>query len=495
MFDILKKINADYLLVNSTNEYLVEYSDLSENARYDVTGFTGSVGDALITRDIIYLFVDGRYHQQADNEVKSGIKVVHLKNGVSQDNEIIKLIADNSKFAVVSKKVSQLRLENFKKNLGKKNVDIVLLENDLINNNTVKCNQKNIKINCKPRKIKMTEPCVVTNPEEVSYLTGLRNFEKDYSSKIYAKLFIDNDDVKMFTSNKEFEMFINNYDGKIIVDKATINAYDYSLIKNPVHKKSVVKEAKSVKTKQELECYKKAFENTDKTMSAIRNFINENEGLSEYDIAQKLRQEFIKYGAKNLSFKSIVAINRNSALAHYSKNSKDIKLKNGDIVLIDCGAYYENGYATDITRVFVKGEPSELQKKVYTTVLKVFLNCYNAKFKTGAEYDELAHKILDNAISGFSFSHGLGHGIGINVHENPPMLNKSGKSTIKDNMTFTIEPGLYNSDYFGVRLENSCYKSGGEIHSFVTMGFERKLIKMELLTEQEKKWLKEFKLL
>ena len=67
---LLQDLGVDYLLVNSTNKYLVEYSELSENARYTLTGFTGSTGDALVTEDGIYLFVDGRYHTQADNEVK-----------------------------------------------------------------------------------------------------------------------------------------------------------------------------------------------------------------------------------------------------------------------------------------------------------------------------------------------------------------------------------------------------------------------------------------
>ena len=67
---ILEKYKIDYLLVNSTNEYLVEYPSLSENARYTLTGFSGSTGDALIAQDKIYLFVDGRYHTQADLEAK-----------------------------------------------------------------------------------------------------------------------------------------------------------------------------------------------------------------------------------------------------------------------------------------------------------------------------------------------------------------------------------------------------------------------------------------
>ena len=115
----------------------------------------------------------------------------------------------------------------------------------------------------------------------------------------------------------------------------------------------------------------------------------------------------------------------------------------------------------------------------------------------GFEIDALAHSILDNKIEGFTFGHGLGHGIGINVHEAPPNLsqNEIAKTQIVDGMTFTIEPGLYNPEHFGVRLENSCYMECGKIHSFVKMGYEGKLINYYLLDEQEKEWLKDFKIL
>ena len=203
-----------------------------------------------------------------------------------------------------------------------------------------------------------------------------------------------------------------------------------------------------------------------------------------------------------MSFKSIVAKDKNSALAHYSKCSKDEILKDGSLVLIDCGAYYEQGLATDITRVFVKGKPSELQRKVYTTVLKMFLNAYNYESQDGKyvgyNIDELARKIYsENEIDGFEFNHGLGHGIGVSVHEYPPNLSKNemAKIEIKDNMCFTIEPGLYNEKHFGIRLENSCYMKKGKITSLVHMNYEKKLIDFSMLNEQEKEWLNEFEVL
>lgn len=494
MRELLKQLKIDYLLVNSTNEYLVEYSELYENARYTLTGFSGSTGDALITADNIYLFVDGRYHIQAEQEARAGITVVKLQLGQRQDDEIRKLISKRKTLGIVAKKVSQARLESFK---GYK---IKLLDFDPINNHTE--SQVAPFIEAFPaKKYKPKKTTFITNLEEVSYLTGYRDFTKDYTSKIWAKMVI-NGDLILFTDNKACEDYLKNFKGELVVDKNSINAYDYSLIKKPIHKTSEIKLMKSIKTEEELNAYKNAFEKTDKALMAVRTYIEQNDNISEADIACRLRYEFRKTGAKSLSFKSIVAINQNSALAHYSKNSQTIKLKDGDLVLIDCGAYYDSGLATDITRVFVKGNPSELQRTVYTTVLKAFLNCYNfnqqqSENASGFEIDSLAHSILDNKLDGFTFGHGLGHGIGINVHEAPPALNHSeiAKLPLLDGMCFTIEPGLYNSEHFGVRLENSCYRKDGKIHSFVKMGYEGKLIDFNLLTEQEKEWLKEFEIL
>lgn len=489
--ELLEKLELDYLLVNSTNEYLTEYSALSENARYTLTGFSGSTGDALLTKDGIYLFVDGRYHEQADREVFENIRVVKLQLGQTQDDEIRKLISPDKVLGIVAKKVSQSRLEAFG------GYTIKLLLEDPINDTTEF--HKTIPERAFEGKDYMPEiPTLITNLEEVSYLTGLRDFSQDGSSKIWAKMFIDtNGSGKLFLSEYECLNFLLHYDGELCVDKNSISALDYSLVKHPVNKVSDIKLMKSIKSNEEIEAYKDAFQKTDKTVMAIRDYIEKNENLSEFDIATKLRELFIKFGAKSLSFKSIVAINEHSALAHYAKNDKQTVLKNGDLVLIDCGAYYESGLATDITRVFVKGEPSENQKRVYTQVLKSFLNCFNSTLDTGFEIDEVAHKMLDNVIDGFVFTHGLGHGIGINVHEAPPALNKSeiAHTKIQNGMCFTIEPGLYNPDCFGIRLENSCYMKNNKIHSFVKMGYEKKLINFDMLTEQEKKWLENFTLL
>lgn len=503
--EFMNKQGVKYLLVNSTNKYLEEYTSLEENSRYFLTDFSGSTGDVLVTPEKIMLFVDGRYHIQADLEVDHDVvTVVKLQTGQVFLDELVKNIPAGEVLGIFAKKNSQKRVEYLQeKGVALKYFDIDPLDKNIQYDNSNIVQVDGLSIEEKIKNINCDGAVLITNLEEVSYLFNLRDFSKNYSTKIRGKAVILAGRARLLD---DIDDFVESYNGKIFVDKSTINAYDYRLIDEKVEilQDSPIKLMKSVKTDDEINHYIEAFKRTDMAVKAIRDYIDNNDNISEYDIAEQLEKEFKRYGAKSLSFKSIVAKDKNSALAHYSKCSKDEILKDGSLVLIDCGAYYEQGLATDITRVFVKGEPSKLQKKVYTVVLKMFLNAYNYKPVSangkfiGYNIDEFARKIYsENEIEGFVFNHGLGHGIGVSVHEYPPNLSKNemAKVEIKDNMCFTIEPGLYNENYFGVRLENSCYMKNGKITSLVHMNYEKKLIDFAMLNEQEKEWLKEFEVL
>lgn len=506
----LDKLGVDYFLVNSTNKYLLEYVPIEENSVNKLTGFTGDVGDALICPNgKILLFVDSRFHIQADLEVdKSKVEVVKLRLGQRIDEEICARITPNSIVGIDLEKVSQTRLELLESLLTVLNSKIKSYSSDEI------CRVGEYsKVEFDSDKLSgIGDNILITKSEELSYLCNIRSFSFNYSTKVDGKLLIADNKPYLFTDYNgngidyvrplvDFKDFVSKINSPIRVDKSSTNAYDYSLIRKPVPIKSPVKMMMAVKSDAEIKHLSYCFKMTDKALKATRDWIYETNGITEYDIANELEKNFKNFGAKSLSFNSIVAINQNSALAHYNKLDKTKILQDGDLVLIDCGAYYAGGLATDITRVFVKGKPNELQKTVYTTVLKVFLNCFNYQITpqtTGYEIDKLAHHIFDsNKIDGFEFSHGLGHGVGICVHEAPPNLSKNeiAKTIIQDNMCFTIEPGLYNEKEFGVRLENTCYLMNSEITSFAHMCFEHKLIDYNLLSEYEKGILATFEVI
>ena len=518
---VIKNFMADndleYLLVNSTNEFLVEYNTLAENSRYKLTNFSGSTGEALVTPDTIYLFVDGRYHIQADQEVcHEKITVVKLQTGEKYLDELLKRIPKDRTLGVFSKKNSQNKIEFLERNRKIKLLDFDPLDQNL----EVKISEnisldkkytgltKEEKIEKLSQNLSEDEAIYITDLDEVSYLYNMRNFSQNYSSKIKAKALIFKDNSILFTQNKmqNLEEVLQKIDKTVYVDKNTINGYDYNLLgeKATLLDVSPVKLMKAQKNEAEIDHLKSAFARTDKAVKAIREYIYNNDNISEFDISEQLEKEFKKQGALGLSFRSIVAKDKNSALAHYSKSSKDEIIKDGSLVLIDCGAYFEGGLATDITRVFVKGTPTKLQQKIYTTVLKAFLLGFNyAKTHPqrplqGFEIDKKVHEFFASQnLDGFVFNHGLGHGIGVNVHEYPPNLstNEIAKTPILDGMVFSIEPGLYKENYFGVRLENSCYFKDNGIHSFVHMNYERKLIDFDMLTDEEIQELAEFEVI
>ncbi|MBR1943826.1 M24 family metallopeptidase [bacterium] len=513
----LEKEQIDYLLVNSTNEFLVEYNDLQRNSRYHLTGFSGSTGDALVSLDNVYLFVDGRYHVQADLEVDhNDITVIKLQMGEKTLDKMFEIMDENSVLGLCSKKNSQFRYKNICAKLNEKNISVKLFDIDPTEK-PFERKQQNIteisveltgkssedKVNSIKTHLKNDEAILITNLEEISYLFNIRNFEQENSCSVEGKAIISNNETRLFKDEtlNDFENYIKNLKGinTIYTDETSISAHDYALLGEKAKKAETnyIRMTKCIKTDAELEHYKDAFRRTDAALLATRQYILETDNISEFDIKNELERNFRKYGAVSQSFTSIIAKDQNSALAHYSKSSKDEILKDGSLVLIDCGAYYNGGLATDITRVFVKGEPSELHKKIYTMVLKAFLRAYNTEeFDCGFDIDFVARDFLmKNLPDGFVFNHGLGHGIGVSVHEGPPRLSTPCPDAfveLQDNMCFTIEPGLYGEGHFGVRLENSCYYKKGKIQSFTNMCYEKKLIDFSMLTEQEKVWLDEF---
>lgn len=531
--NFLQKVGLKYLLVNTTNEFLVEYNTLEENSLYKLTGFSGSTAQALVTPETIFLFVDGRYHIQADLEVdNNNVTVIKLNSWKEFWDKLSEVLPSGETLGLFSKKNSLHQINKFAKNYKIKLIDDdpfetsvyprSLGEGVVVNEHCEFCNDRrgfdtncNIELNIElsgfttEQKVariahiidlQENEVLYLTDLDDVSYLFNMRNYSIPYSAKIRGKALVFKEHAKLFTEFDELEKFLAQTKLTVIIDPATINGYDAYLLENSGTKildveTNPVQVLKSRKTEAELKTMQDAFARTDKAVSAVRDYIYNNDNISEYDIAQKLEREFKNQGAVGLSFKSIVAKDKNSALAHYSKSSQNEVITDGSLVLIDCGAYFEGGLATDITRVFVKGEPKPIHKKIYTTVLRAFLNAFNFRGRTGFEYDNMVREFFAKEdCEGFVFNHGLGHGIGINVHEYPPSLSNGeiAKVPIEDGECFSIEPGLYKEGEFGVRLENSCYFKDGKIHSFVKMNYEDKLIDYNLLTAQEKIWLTDF---
>lgn len=534
--EFLKDNNLDCLLVNTTDEFLVEYNELCNCARYCVTGFSGSTGDVLVTKERVYQFADGRYHEQADAEVdQETTDVVKLQLGQTFLSELAARIAPESVVGVVSDKISLNFYKALKSALNKKHCKIKPLDFDPVglfkelkpsdNGQTVKQIDLSIagvsadeKFKKLAKKLKNNEAYLDTHLENIAYFTNCRQYKTPFSSTFKAKMLVRKQKAQIYTNEKfdttigkHFEIlplkdFSNGLKNanKVIFNPSTINYRDFTLIKSKAQEspKDFIKEAKAIKNSAEIEHFKKNFERTDNVVNKAFMLTQTRKDLTELDLSDSVEKEYLAQGANQLSFKTILAAGANSSIIHYSHPSNKVKIKDGDFVLLDCGGHFEGGYSTDITRTFIKGKATALQKKVYTTVMKMFLNAYHHRVTprtTGFTLDKIARKIhAQSGLKDFNFNHGLGHGVGINVHENPPTIScgPSGKRILKENMVFTIEPGLYKAGFGGVRLENTVYltKVNGElkIQSFSHVPFQEEAIDYSILNEQEKKWLKDW---
>lgn len=225
---------------------------------------------------------------------------------------------------------------------------------------------------------------------------------------------------------------------------------------NLIPTKNIIESLRIVKDKQEIKNIKKAISLTKKAFKFIKPKLKP--GRTENQIAWQI-EKFIKENGANLAFQIIVASGPNSAIPHYQTGKR--KLKSNDIVLIDAGAKV-NGYCADMTRTFFIGRPKPVWKKVFNivkTAQKKAISYVNPR-----DLHQLKANRVDKTVrnyiksQGFEkyFIHSTGHGIGLDIHEKPYISPKS-KQTLKPGMVFTIEPGIYIKNKFGVRIEDTMY--------------------------------------
>lgn len=215
---------------------------------------------------------------------------------------------------------------------------------------------------------------------------------------------------------------------------------------------------RTVKYQEEMQCLIRAIEITDQAFYEIAPIIKA--GMTERWVAWELEKAMRERGSDGLAFDIIVGTGPNSALPHHLAD--DTVICNHTPIVIDMGAKYK-GYCADLTRTIFIGKPDETFQKVYETVRQAQLAAIHGikSGMTGEEVDAISRDVIDCAGYGNSFGHSLGHGVGLAVHELPRVGPKS-KDIIKDGMVFTIEPGIYLSDWGGVRIEDVVLMENGQ---------------------------------
>jgi Xaa-Pro aminopeptidase len=258
---------------------------------------------------------------------------------------------------------------------------------------------------------------------------------------------------------------------KLAVD--TLNVENYRKLAKELRGKIKLKvkgdlvwELRKVKDEGELEFMRKAGKLTMEGMKVAYEVIRP--GTKEYEAAAEIEHAMRKMGSWGTAFETILASGARSAFPHGGCTEKEIR--NGDLVVVDVGAAYKY-YRSDMTRTLVAGKPSNKQLKLYEVVKEAQEKAFQAvKPKAKAkEIDIIARKVIEKAGYGEYFVHGLGHGVGLEVHE-PPTLNPESKDKLAIGNVVTIEPGIYIIGFGGVRIEDTVLVEKDKAEKF-TEGF------------------------
>lgn len=540
----LIKENIDLYYLNTSDYHMSEYVPEYFKTIAYFSGFTGSLATFLVSRDSAFIFVDGRYHTQADKQcLQYGIKVIKLgtRGALSPIEFILKFYKDKvigldgkrtsiafastlieNKVKVISKDIYSELIEN---RAPLKNEEIYELDNRFTGLSRAK-------------KLELVKYClkgkchIINNLESIAYVLNLRSNDILYTPVFLSYLVINNNDIYLFC---DIDRFSENTKDNLYADGIVIRPYDsyydyldtitnqvITLDKNKVNfetyrricinqnkiidKRSLIEDMKSIKNNVEQANTRLAHIYDGVAMVRFLKWIDEvdKSAYDEYQIAQKINEFRLSYKASDLSFSSIVAYNENSAIIHYSPEKNNCKkLDNKGILLLDTGGQYTLG-TTDITRTIALGEVSSEVKKYFTLVLKSMLNLSQARFikgVSGKQLDVIARQ--DLWAVGADYRHGTGHGVGYfsSVHESPPNIRymstdaKTEEEVIKPGMIFSDEPGVYFEGKFGIRCENLLLcktfakNDFGEFLKFETLTlvpFDTRLIDMNYLDDKSR---------
>ncbi len=223
--------------------------------------------------------------------------------------------------------------------------------------------------------------------------------------------------------------------------------------------------AMTIKTPDELSLIARACEIAEDALTATLPKLEE--GMTESELAAILEYEMRLLGASGVSFETIVGFGANGSVPHHETG--ETKLKYGDAVLIDFGCKY-GGYCSDCTRTFLFGDDKKHEefKKLYDEVLDAHMRVLEQTREgmTGKEADAIARGALAEKGLDKYFTHSLGHGIGLQIHEYP-VLGPRSEEKLLNGMVFSDEPGVYLAGQLGIRIEDSVYMEGGKVHTFM----------------------------
>lgn len=554
----MKSNGLDSFYISSSDIFLNEYVPLEDCHRYYVTNFSGSTAEVIIPLNAkAILIVDGRYYEQADIEVNADeVEVFKCPFGMSLQTAMREIIKERGlkKLGVEGDRIDLSLYKEFSSLTTVKSFNSAelfrvidfkpLSYNKLIRELPLELVGESTKDKCQ-RILNPGEAFFITALDSIAWITNLRRFEMPVQSTFRAKalatrarvyLLLENLEgevqcpeieisVGKFSELEKFLELVNEYENtwkkmfgveplkieKVYYSDRSLNAADFQKLKKHFGEDKLVNRPEGLvpfhaaKNPVELKSMESSFNRGDQaifeTISWIKEQVKNGVTLTELDFFHKTNELYKKNGALEQSFKTISAVGANSSIIHFSNPSAEIRIKEAELLLLDSGAYFESGYATDTTRSFLSGgSASARQKEIYTLVLKSILHAQNAVFPEGtwgSMIDGIARQPIFK--HGLNYNHGTGHGVGINVHEGGFRISTTSTVPLKENTVGSIEPGIYIPGFGGVRLENIVAvekhpRINGMLHfrPLVFIGFDHDLINETMMTLEEKSWLEEY---
>jgi len=307
--------------------------------------------------------------------------------------------------------------------------------------------------------INLDEGIVVKTDKSVTLFTDARYFgayqSQAESNGVDLRLYKGYSDLKAFFKENKIKKFFLKYNVTTVSELINIKKQGVSVSNGA----TFTAKDREIKSDKELSLILKGCEITFKALEKILPKIKA--GVTEKQIATLIEKEMKSLGAEGTAFDSIVAFGANSAIPHHETG--DTVLKENQVVLIDIGAKYK-GYSADLTRTYFYGKPDDTFIKRYNAVLTA-----NEKAEKeisvgilGKRADAIAREYLKGQNLDKYFTHSLGHGLGLDIHESPT-LSPKGETPLSNGMAFTIEPGVYFDNEYGIRIEDTVYLSNGTL--------------------------------
>lgn len=558
--DQMTEMGVDVMLIRSTDRYLNEYVPADESTRVWLTGFTGSTGDALITHDRAFLAVDGRYWLRAEAEIDlARWEILRVKLGSGIEEALVERLGnlaretDGTKLRIgyepdkLTPKILT-RLESAVPGATWKPLFPSPVEKARGSERPVP-REPGIRTIDEARAGRTVteklgevasalealgaEAILVQRLDEIMWLANLRGSEMPYQATFKCialatpeRLFLGIDPSKVpgpVRRAREAVLFVPEAElWTLVGKKAKRKRVAFDAENNTLEARMKLTKAgaeiievsaplqalRARKNPAELASMQEAFRRADTVVAGAIEWVcaavDAGDRVTEASFAEEVTRRFMEAGATGLAFKVISAAGKNAAQIHYGEPNKRRVLKPGEILLLDTGAYFQDGYATDLTRTFLLGGKkqgaTDEQRRLYTLVLRAAITGMRALIPEGtrgAQLDALVRAPL--WAEGLDYNHGTGHGVGINVHEMPPRVAPSSLTPLEVGQVFSIEPGVYLPSFGGIRIENLCTLEPAtavpgfmQVKPLTFSPLDERLIDPKRLTTEEKSFVKWF---